>query len=85
MSRNRGEQEPIWSLTMIWLRELQMRYLPLRSGGHAAPADVRALVAAVRPRLLVLFYNRKRHQSSLGYLSPVNFEDQHLARQHRVA
>ncbi|WP_424952602.1 IS3 family transposase [Deinococcus sp.] len=30
-------------------------------------------------------HNRKRHHSSLNYLSPVNFEAQHLARQHRVA
>ena len=70
-------------MTMAWLRKLQMRYVPLHSGGHTAPA--RASVAAVRPRLLEQFYNRKRHHSSLGYLSPVNFKDQHLARQHRVA
>ena len=29
-------------------------------------------------------YNRKRHHSSLGFLSPVDVEAQHLARQRRV-
>ena len=53
-----GEQDPVWPLMMAWLRELQLRYIPLRSGGHAAPADVRALVEAIRPRLLVPIHSR---------------------------
>ncbi len=53
-----GEQDPAWPLMMAWLRELQMQYIPLRSGGHAAPADVRALVEAIRPRLLVPIHSR---------------------------
>ncbi|PNY81322.1 MBL fold metallo-hydrolase [Deinococcus koreensis] len=53
-----GEYDPAWSGMMAWLRELGMDYLPLRSGGHASPEDVRALVAAIAPRLMVPIHSR---------------------------
>ncbi len=53
-----SEHDPSHPTMRSWLEVLGLTYHPLRSGGHAAPAEVRELVRAIDPGVLVPIHSR---------------------------
>lgn len=52
------EHDPSTPTLHSWLSLLGLEYRPLRSGGHAAPDEVRELVRAINPKVLVPIHSR---------------------------
>lgn len=52
------DHDPSTPILHSWLALLGLEYQPLNSGGHAAPDEVRELILAIRPRVLVPIHSR---------------------------
>lgn len=53
-----SEHDPSYPTVRSWLEVLGLTYQPLRSGGHAAPDEVRELARAINPGVLVPIHSR---------------------------